>query len=173
MDDRDARTTSYLARMEGIVAEHGWAVQAVLPRADDPTPGPSFCYTVGLSRPQFGHPELVVVGLHPDTAHFILNELGERVRGGQRLHAGQRVAGLLQGGYEVELLAVDDAADQRAPLSVAARLYGHGAPVDALQVVWPDRNHRFPWEPGFDGAMRAAQPLLGRRAPHRPDPPDA
>jgi hypothetical protein len=171
MDDLDARTTSYLARTEGLVADHGWAIQAVLPPANDPVPGPPFAYTVGPSRPQFGHPELVVIGLPTDTAHAILNDLGEQVHGGQRLHAGQRVGGLLQDGYEVELLAVDDAADERAPLSVANRLYGHGSPVDALQVVWPDRCHRFPWDPGFDAGMRAAQPLLGRRAPHRPDPP--
>ena len=63
MNDFDARTTGYLARAEGIVAEHGWAVQGVFPRADDPDPGPPFAYTVGLSGPRFGHPEFVVFGL--------------------------------------------------------------------------------------------------------------
>jgi hypothetical protein len=160
----DAGTTGYLARTERIVAEHGWAIQGVLPRADDPAPGPPFSYTVGLSGPQFGHPELVVFGLDPDTAQTILNDLGERVRGGQRLHAGQRIGDLLQGGYEVELLAVEDSADERAPLSVANRLYGHDGPVDALQVVLPDQHYRFPWDSGFDAGMRMVQPLLGRRA---------
>jgi hypothetical protein len=172
MDDLDARTAGYLAHLEGLISEHGWAIQAVRPRADDPAPGPPFAYTVGLSRPQFGHPELLMIGLPTDTAHTILNDLGEKVRRGERLHPGQRIKGLLRGGYEVELLAVDDAADPRAPLSVATRLYGHGGPVDALQVVWPDRHHRFPWDPGFDAGMRAMQPLLGRRAPHQPDRPD-
>jgi hypothetical protein len=51
---------------------------------------------------------------------------------------------LLQGGYEVELLAVDDSADERALLSVANRLYWQGGPVDALQVVLPDQHYRFP-----------------------------
>ena len=59
---------------------------------------------------------------------------------------------------------MDDAADERALLSVANRLYGHGEPVDALQVVWPDQRHRFPWEAAFDARMRPVQPLLGRRA---------
>lgn len=172
MDDLDARTTSYVARIEGLVAEHGWAIQTALPRVDDPTPGPPFAYTVGLSKPQFGHPELVVIGLDRATAHTVLNNLGERVRGGQRFHAGQRIADLFQGGYEVELVSVDDAADERAPLNIANRLYGHGAPIDALQVVLPDPSHRFPWDPAFDVGMRAAQPLLGRPTPHRPDPQD-
>jgi Domain of unknown function (DUF4262) len=165
MDDRDGWTTGYLARIEGIVAEHGWAIQGVLASADDdPEPGPPFAYTVGLSSPRFDHPELVVIGLSAGPAQAILNDLGERVRGGQRLHAGKRIGGLLRGGYEVELLAVDDAADERAPLSVANRLYGHGGPVEALQVVLPDEHHRLPWDPGFDAGMRAIQPLLGRRA---------
>ena len=38
----DARITSYLARTEGIVAEHSWAVQGVFPRADDPALSPPF-----------------------------------------------------------------------------------------------------------------------------------
>jgi Domain of unknown function (DUF4262) len=105
----------------------------------------------------------VVFGLDPDTARTILNDLGDRVRDGQLLHAGQRIGDLLQGGYEVELLAVDDSADERAPLSVANRLYGHDRPVDALQVVLPDQHYRFPWYSGFDAGMRTVQPLLGRR----------
>lgn len=61
------------------------------------------------------------------------------------------------------LLAVDDSADERAPLSVANRLYGHGGPVDALHVVLPDQHYPFPWDSGFNAGMRTVQPLLGRR----------
>ena len=167
-DVEDAWTTAYLAHLEGRIAEDGWAIHIVLPLRDDPDPGPPFAYTVGLSGPRFGHPELLVVGLGRDTAQIVLTDLCERVRDGQRLHAGQRISHLLQdidgGAVQVELLRVDDAADHRAPLSAANRLYGHDGPIDALQVVWPDTNHRFPWDPGYDGAMRAMQPLLGRRA---------
>lgn len=142
----------------------GGAVHGVFPRADDPAPDSPFAYTVGLSGPRFGHPEFAVFGMDPDTAQTILNDLRERIRGGQRLHAGQRIGDLLQGSYEVELVLVDDTADERAPLSVANSLYGHGGTVDALQVVLPDRHHRLPWDPGFDAGMQAMQPLLGRRA---------
>lgn len=168
MDDNDARTAGYLARMEGIIAVYGWAIQMVAPRADAPALSPPFAYTVGLSRPQFGHPELLVFGLDPATAQVILNDLGERVRSGRRLHPGQRIGDLLQGGYEVELVAIDAAAGKRAPLSAANRLYGHGGSVDALQVMLPDPNHRLPWDPGFDPGMAARQPLLGRRAATAP-----
>jgi hypothetical protein len=172
----DAWITAYLAHLEGVIAEHGWAIHVVLPPADDPIPDPPFAYTVGLSGSRFGHPELLVSGLGRDTAQIVLNDLGERVRAGQRLHAGQRLGDLLEGvdggAVQVELLRVDDAADPRAPLTAANRLYGHGGPIDALQVVWPDRNHRFPWEPGYD-AMQAKQLLLGRPATRPPLDPTA
>jgi uncharacterized protein DUF4262 len=165
-DVEDAWITAYLDHLEGVIAEQGWAIHTVLPPVDDPDPDPPFAYTVGLSGPRFGHPELLVVGLGRDTAGIVRNDLGERVRDGQRLHAGQRINDLLEdvdgGPVQVELVRVDDAADERAPLTAANRLYGHGRPIDALQVVWPDHNHRFPWDPGYD-AMRAMQPLLGRR----------
>jgi hypothetical protein len=167
-DAEDAWAMAYLAHLEARIAEHGWAIQAVLPPVDDPHPDPPFAYTVGLSRPRFGHPELLVVGLGRDTAQLVLTDLCERVRDGQRLRAGQRVSDLLEdvdgAALQVELLRVDDAAADRPPLSAAARLYGQSGPIEALQVVWPDHNHRFPWEPGYDGAVRAIQPLLGRRA---------
>lgn len=174
-DVDDTWTTAYLAHLEGVIAEHGWTIHTVLPPADDPDLDPPFAHTVGLSGPRFGHPELLVVGLGRDTAQVVLTDLCERVRDGQRLHAGQRLSEVLEdvagGAVQVELLRVDDAADPRAPLSAANRLYGHGGPVDAFQVVWPDHNHRFPWDPGCDGAIRALQPLLGRRAtPTGPSP---
>jgi Domain of unknown function (DUF4262) len=164
----DAWMAAYLAHLEGVIAEDGWAIHTVLPPADDPDPQPPFAYTVGLSGPRFGHPELLLVGLGRDTAGIVLTDLCERVRDGQRLYAGQRIGDLLRdvdgGAAPVELVRVDDAADVRAPLSAANRLYGHGGSVEALQVVWPDHQHQFPWDPGCDGAMRALQPLLGRRA---------
>jgi hypothetical protein len=167
-DVGDAWITAYLAHLEGRIAEDGWAIHTVLPLLDDPDPDPPFAYTVGLSGPRFGHPELLVVGLGRDTTHIVLTDLCERVRDGQRLHAGQRITDLLEAvdgdAVQVELLRVDDAADPRAPLSAANRLYGHGGPVDALQVVWSDRNDRFPWDPGYDASLQPMQLLLGRPA---------
>jgi uncharacterized protein DUF4262 len=33
-------------------------------------------------------------------------------------------------------------------------------PVPCLQLVWPDRDGRFPWETGFDAGLKRDQPLL-------------
>jgi hypothetical protein len=37
--------------------------------------GPAYAFTVGLHH-SFGHPEVVVMGLDPDTAHGVLNRIG-------------------------------------------------------------------------------------------------
>jgi hypothetical protein len=41
----------------------------------------------------------------------------------------------------------------------AAWFYGAGS-FPALQLVWPDRAHRLPWEEGFDPDLWSFQPLL-------------
>jgi hypothetical protein len=130
---------------------------------DAPEPSPPFAYTVGLSRPQFGHPELLVFGPDPDLNHArtILNALGERVRGGQRLHAGQRLGDVLGGGYEVELVRIDNprrptgAAWGRHPVVRAGR-HHRGAPGRDARRAPP-----VPWDPGFDPEMWEIQLLLG------------
>jgi hypothetical protein len=43
--------------------------------------------------------------------------------------------------------------------SVSDEFYGFVRPP-YLQVVWADRNGRFPWEPRFQAAFRGLQPLL-------------
>jgi hypothetical protein len=37
--------------------------------------------------------------------------------------------------------------------------YG-GSSFPALQLIWPDKSQRFPWQPGFNPQWAFAQPLL-------------
>ena len=48
---------------------------------------PPWVYTIGLGG-RFGHPELVVVGLHPREAHSVIDEAVRLLRGGDRLEIG-------------------------------------------------------------------------------------
>jgi hypothetical protein len=46
-------------------------------------------------------------------------------------------------------------------LPVATQFYaGTGTAVEALQIAWPDRYHRWPWQPG---AHVNDMPVLGQR----------
>jgi hypothetical protein len=65
----------YLALVQSVIEEHGWAVQGSLPSADDPAAAdvvPLF-YTVGLTRK--GLPELAMMGVPTSLAHLVLNML--------------------------------------------------------------------------------------------------
>ena len=52
-------------------------------------------------------------------------------------------------------------------LGISDTFYGMVRPP-YLQVVWPDKHGRFPWEPGFQAAFDRMQPLLWL---HRDDNP--
>jgi len=148
MSPTDAQLTAYMERVQTIVAEHGWMIQAV--GGSETEPG--FCYTVGLS--DYDHPEFIMFGLPFETAAHLLNDLGERVRGAVKFSDGVIVDDLLQN-YPVYLMAVIDPTEH---LSVA-RKYAGGT-VPALQVVWPDAEGRFPWDPGYPTEYKV-MPVLG------------
>ena len=119
----------YDAWQRETIRRHGWALQAVL--GDEQAP--PFVYTVGLSG--FAHPELILFATSQATAATVLNDLGELVRSGRRLHAGEKVR--VHSG-EVHLLAFPESEHW---LFAANDLYRmpDRPPVPALLVV-PDED---------------------------------
>lgn len=120
------------------IRRHGWALQAVLGDED----GPPFVYTVGLTG--FGHAELILFATGQATAASVLDDLGELVRDGRVLGAGERVA--LRSG-DVHLLDFPGAEHW---LYAADDLYRGpgGEPVRALLVVPADELVPVPGEDG-------------------------
>ena len=143
-----SRHDEYMKQIDALIKEHGWALQGVFPRTA--ADGPQFTYTVGLT--EFNHPELIIMSLPYEVAGVMLNAMGRRVRAGERFTAGQTL-------LEVGNLAMKtvDVVDTRPYFGVARRKYHR---VRAVQVVWPDKNSRFPWEPGYEFDP-SVQPLLG------------
>lgn len=47
-------------------------------------------------------------------------------------------------------------------LGYAIWFYG-GLRFPVLQIIWPDKEQRYPWQPQFSSAWRRAQPLLYER----------
>jgi hypothetical protein len=115
----------YDAWQRETIRSYGWALQAVL--ADEESP--PFVYTVGLCG--WAHPELILFATSQATAAAVLNELGELVRAGRRLAAGDSVR--LSCG-EVQLLEFPDS---EGWLLAANKLYRSedGPPVPALLVM--------------------------------------
>lgn len=128
----------YLGQLASVVEEHGWAVQGV-------GASPPFAYTVGLT--ECGAPELLMVGLPFTTMQTLLNDLARPVKEAARRYApGERVPEILRD-YDVVIRGPID--PRAGEMFQAINLYGE---IDAVQVLWPDKEGRYPDEVGYDSA---------------------
>lgn len=149
-DNPQATTEDYLRTLVAIIDEHRWAVQFV---ESDERP---FAYTVGLH--DLGLPELLITGLAPQTSLRLLNSIAHYLADdGMRLRPGEHID--YQNQFMLEVVEVEH---PDVHLKFACALFGEA--VRALQLVWTDDRHRWPWDRGWSHE-RARQPVLGMRAP--------
>lgn len=134
-------------RTRDLIAEHGWAVI----RVPEDEEGPGFAYSIGLTE-RFGHPEIAISGLPGDLLHRLVNDAAALIAGGERWAAGTRTDALLEG-YACTVRAVVPP-NVHTFLGAAVRYYGDEA-FGAVQVFWPDRDGRYPWETEYAGAEQA------------------
>src|SRR5437016_3632119 len=128
-DDRDRKLLGDIERV-------GWTVIGVL--ADEE--GPGFSYSVGLFH-TLGHPELLLMGLRPQTAHQLINSIGGMARDGERFEAGKRYEGIAAG---FPLVFVEmERRYYKEYLGYAGWFY-RGPDFPVLQCVWPDKQGVFP-----------------------------
>jgi hypothetical protein len=146
-DHPDKTIHDYLDLLREKIRTRGWVVQFV---EHDRRP---FAYTVGLH--DRGLPELLVTGLDPVRASWLLNTFARRALVGRRPRAGEKV---WLTAARIELVEVDH---PDAHLCMAINIAG--PKVQALQLVWADGRGRWPWAAGFDDGRRP-QPVFGKRA---------
>jgi hypothetical protein len=124
-----------------VIEEYGWWVGLIAADGE----GPAFAYTIGLYE-KFGHPEIIVFGLPHESMHGILNRCGNMIRDGKRFDIEEPVSGVLED-YEVRFRAVTSEESYANYLGYGCRHYGgHTFPV--FQLLWPDKEHRFPGDAG-------------------------
>lgn len=121
---------------------------------------PSFAYSIGLWK-KFRHPEIIAFGMTTPTLHSIINIAGDIVKGGQVIETGKTYTDFFESG-EVEFLKVDSR-NLRDYFGYAIDLY-NSSDFPALQLVWPDRKGKFPWQNDFEEEFTYRQPLLDRNA---------
>ncbi len=120
--------------------------------------GLGWSYTIGIFDTT-GKPEIVTVGLPPETAHFALNEAAKLSRAGVDLTQGRQRD--LIGQVDCELRPVDP--KWVGHLMDWAVWYYDDADFPVLQAVYPDLENRFQEDEGFDKAFE--QPLMQPNAP--------
>lgn len=121
---------------------------------------PSFAYSIGLWK-KFEHPELISFGLTTKTLHAIINLAADIVRDGQTIETEKTYTDFFETGKS-EFVTVDKR-NIRDYFGYAIDFY-NTIDFPALQLVWTDRNNKFPWDEGFEEEFIYKQPLLDRNA---------
>src|SRR5262249_27054314 len=151
-----------------MIRRHGWMIDYVISCAvaggeGDDINGPPFAYTVGLFG--MGHPELLILGVSPDTAAGVLNTLGGRIQAGEVLLPGV----LITFDEWLHRIIPEEVPNPGEIVLAANRYYerpaAHSVPV--LQLSYDDTDGRFPWEPGY--AAPRMQPRPGTFPSLMPD----
>jgi hypothetical protein len=151
-DHPDKTLDDYLDVLRDKIRRGGWVVQYV---EGERSP---FAYTIGLF--DHGLPELLVTGLPPKEAVWLLNTFARRMSAGGRPASGHQL--FLPAGTRVEIVDVEHP-DAHMRMAIALE----GPDVTAVQLVWADGRGRWPWGPGFDDGHRR-QPVLGARTAGAP-----
>ncbi len=129
----------------------------------------AFAYSVGLHK-SFGHPELVVYGLPDETMQELINDVGERIEAGAVFADGDRSGDFLEG-YDVAFRAVPS--HQLQPRFSWLRDYYARDDVPVLQIVYPDKRRKWPWDAAAGDGFRSSQPVLAELPPLPELPPPA
>ena len=120
--------------------------------------GFGWSYTIGVFD-TCGEPEIITVGLPPETAQAALNEAAKLLRTGTDLGQGRHHD--LIGNVDCEFRPVDEKWIRQF-MNWAVWYYG-GTDFPTLQAVYPDLENRFPEDEEFD--KRFEQPLMQAAAP--------
>ena len=136
------------------VEQIGWSCIGVFPTHEGHSP--PFNYTVGLPH-SYQHPELLMMGMSNQQLHSCLAVAVQLIQGGTRFAADTYSTEVLVA-LRVAFVEVLDVHHEDYCLSMATRLQGE---IPALQMVWPDREDRFPWDPDFDPEYKHRQILAG------------
>jgi hypothetical protein len=120
---------------------------------------PNFVYSIGLYK-VFNHAELICFGLPTNTMESILNHAGQLIMHGELLIPDKLYAGFLEG-YDVQFIKANKEY-YRHYVGYAGWFYDMTYDFPLLQLVWPDKQHNFPWQNEFNPDWKFKQPLLDR-----------
>jgi len=131
----------------------GWHVLKVL--EDDR--GPGFAYSVGLFK-NFEHPEIIIIGLKPDLAHILINNIGEDIKNGKRYDSGQLYADILD---DFNCLMLEVSKEYYKEYVGYGLWYYKDNNFPLLQCIYPTIKGIYPWEKDWPADIKELQPILG------------
>ncbi len=135
------------------VQEFGWQV-TLIPEDEE---GSAFAFSIGFFA-TLQHPEIILFGLQLETMHSLINHIGDKIKAGSRFNHGQVSTDILEG-YEVMFVNVPKV--QYPEYLGAAKWFYESDDFPVLQMIYPDRLHRFPWDENAHPKFLEQQPILG------------
>ena len=121
---------------------------------------PSFAYSIGLKE-TYSHPEIICFGLSTQLMHVIINDIAEIIRTEGAIDPHKEYENIFKNS-RAKFLKIDER--NIGDYFGGALRYYNTNELDALQLIWTDRNNKFPWEPQFEKEFKFRQPLLDRNA---------
>ncbi len=131
-------------RIADNIRAHGWHCLHIRPVEDHQD---RFTYSIGFGE-SYNAPEVMIFGLPPEKAQAALNECAWLLRKGHAIRTDVEDGNILSGGYNVIFKSIRPEHFNEY-LGTAVRYY-QGKPFDAVVMFLPDKQHRFPWDEGYD-----------------------
>lgn len=135
-----------------------YGVQVIIIKSTDYLP--SFAYSVGLWQ-KYNHPEIICFGLSTTLLHEIINDVAEIVKANELIVEDKTYLNIFEDSRSEFLKVAPENINDY--FTTAINLYNTND-FPALQLVWTDRNDKFPWEENFEEEFLYKQPLLDRNA---------
>ncbi len=121
---------------------------------------PSFAYSVGLTE-TYNHPEIICFGLRTELLQQLINDVTEIIKTEGKINAEKEYKNIFQNSRAKFLeIAKGNIEDY---FKVAIK-YFDTLEIEGLQLIWTDRNDKFPWEKDFEENFKFKQPLLDRNS---------
>ena len=131
------------------IREHGWFRTRVFGDEE----GPGFSYTTGFSV-HLNRPELMTFGMKNEIAHDLFWGLFRYAEQGNILPIGSRTGDAFS---NLPAYAFHVSKKYYPDFLGWSRWFYGGDDFACLQIVWPDRAGKFPWEVGFDPKFQGLQ----------------
>jgi hypothetical protein len=118
----------------------------------------SFAYSIGLFD-TYKQPEIICFGLPGKLGYEIINDVADFIKKGEVIKTYTNYGNIFKDS-RAEFLPVDES--NIDDYFGAALNYYDKIKFPAVQLVWTDRNDKFPWEEDFEEKFLHGQPLLDR-----------
>jgi len=117
---------------------------------------PRFTYSVGIYG-ETKQPELIVMGLKQEVAHYIVNDYKDRIKEGEIFETGKYYSDFIEG-YDITFLQVSkEYYDEYFGWDIW--YYGNKS-FPVLQLVFPDKSGIWPWDNKASEDFKWFQPIL-------------